>query len=220
MTTEYLLNREVGHVLAALTPANALVMRVCLHTGLRVGDVLALRTIDLCPSRPTHQEGARRGTAAAPSKDKGAPPGHAATRQDNRATAQAPKTGQAPRLQFWIREQKTGKRRRVNLTKGLAAEMMRNAGEIWIFESPKSPAKHRTRQAVWADVKRAAKAFRLPQNVAPHSIRKVYAVDLMRKYHDLKRVQRALNHSNPAVTMIYAMADKLYSAKYPSAHGG
>lgn len=80
MTTEYLLNREVGHVLAALTPANALVMRVCLHTGLRVGDVLALRTIDLCPSRPTHQEGARRGTAAAPSKDKGAPPGH--TRRD------------------------------------------------------------------------------------------------------------------------------------------
>ena len=220
MTTEYLLNREVGHVLAALTPANALVMRVCLHTGLRVGDVLALRTADLYFSRPTHPEGTQPHTAPAANKIKRRGAGGGGAPDEHRTTAQAPKTGQALRLQFWIREQKTGKRRRVNLTKGLAAEMMRNAGEIWIFESPKSPAKHRTRQAVWADVKRAAKAFRLPQNVAPHSIRKVYAVDLMRKYHDLKRVQRALNHSNPAVTMIYAMADKLYSAKYPCAHGG
>lgn len=169
MTTEYLLNRELGHVLAALTSSNALVMRVCLHTGLRLGDVLALRTPDLLPG---------------------------------------------PRLQFWVREQKTGKRRRVNLTRALAEEMAANAGEIWIFEGASDPTKHRTRQAVWADVKRAAKAFRLPQNVAPHSIRKVYAVELMRKYHDVKRVQRALNHSNPAVTLIYAMADKLYTAKY------
>lgn len=44
MTTEYLLNEQMEHVLAALTPYNRLVMRVCLHTGLRVGDVLALRT--------------------------------------------------------------------------------------------------------------------------------------------------------------------------------
>lgn len=98
--------------------------------------------------------------------------------------------------------------------------MRKIAGEIWVFESPRDPKKHRSRQGVWKDVKRAARAFRLPQNVAPHSARKVYAVDLLAKYGDIERVQRALNHSNPAVTMIYAMADKLYSAKYPSAHGG
>lgn len=166
MKTDYLLHREVEHVLAALTPVNRVIMRECMHTGLRIGDVLALRTAQIAP-------------------------------------------------RFWVTEQKTGKRRMVGLPAGLLADMRKIAGEIWIFESPKSPAKHRTRQAVWADVKRAAKAFRLPQNVAPHSVRKVYAVDLMRKFHDLKRVQRALNHSNPAVTMVYAMADKLYSAKYP-----
>ena len=44
MTTEYLLHREVEHVLAALTPVNRVIMRVCMHTGLRIGDVLALRT--------------------------------------------------------------------------------------------------------------------------------------------------------------------------------
>ena len=40
MTTEYLLNEQMEHVLSALTPSNRLVMRVCLHTGLRVGAVL------------------------------------------------------------------------------------------------------------------------------------------------------------------------------------
>ena len=49
MNTEYLLNREVEHVLAALTPSNRLVLRVSLHTGLRVGDVLALRPAQLGP---------------------------------------------------------------------------------------------------------------------------------------------------------------------------
>ena len=37
------------HVLAALTPANRLVCRVCVATGLRVGDVVALRTAQLRP---------------------------------------------------------------------------------------------------------------------------------------------------------------------------
>ena len=66
---------------------------------------------------------------------------------------------------------------------------------------------------MWKDVKRASVAFRLPQNVAPHSFRKVYAVDLMRKYGDIERVRRALNHGSETVTMIYAMADGLLEAK-------
>ena len=49
MKTEYLLHREVEHVLAALMPVNRVVMRVCIHTGLRVGDVLALRTDQIAP---------------------------------------------------------------------------------------------------------------------------------------------------------------------------
>lgn len=49
----------------------------------------------------------------------------------------------------------------------------------------------------------------MPQNVGTHSFRKVYAVKLMERYGSIQRVQRALGHSSPAVTMIYAMADKL-----------
>ncbi len=149
--------------MAALTPPNRLVCRVCLHTGLRVGDVLALRTEQLGP-------------------------------------------------QFMVTERKTKKRRRVGLPGPLLEEIKQQAGEVWAFPGRK-PDRPRTRQAVWADMKRAAKAFRLPQNVAPHSLRKVYAVELLEKYGDIKRVQRALNHSGVEVTMIYAMADRLLQAK-------
>lgn len=167
MKTDYLLHREVGHVLAALMPQNRLIARVCLHTGLRVGDVVALR-----------------------SKDLG--------------------------RQFMVTEAKTKKRRRVGLPDGLLKDIKAQAGPEWAFPG-KRPGTHKTRQAVWADVKRAAKAFRLPQNVAPHSLRKVYAVDLLDRYGDLQRVQRALNHSSIETTLIYAMADKLLDAKLKKA---
>ena len=165
MKTEYLLHREVEHVLAALMPVNRVVMRVCIHTGLRVGDVLALRTDQIAP-------------------------------------------------RFWVTEQKTKKRRIVGLPADLLVDMRKIAGKKYVFEHSNDPERHRTRQAVWKDVKRAARAFRLPQNVAPHSARKVDAVDLLAKYGDIAKVQRALNHSGPSVTMIYAMADQLYRQKY------
>lgn len=159
MTTGYLLHQEVGHVLAALTPKNRLVCEVMLHTGLRVSDVLALRTQQLAP-------------------------------------------------RMWVTESKTGKRKQVGLRRDLLERVLAQAGQEWAFPGRK-PGTHHTRQAVWADIKRAAVAFRLPQNAGTHSMRKVYAVDLMEKYGDIERVRRALNHDRMATTMIYAMADKL-----------
>jgi len=166
MTTEYLLDKELEHVYAALMPANRLVCEVCAHTGLRVGDVVALKTEQL--SR-----------------------------------------------QFWVKEAKTGKRRRVNLTDDLLKRLRRQAGRLWVFPGARDPGKHRTRQAVWADVKRASRAFRLPQNVAPHSLRKVYAIHVLENSKgDISKVKRALNHDDVATTMIYCMALQLYQAKY------
>lgn len=166
MTTEYLVWREMEHVLAALTPANRLVCEVCVSTGLRVGDAVQLRTEQLSP-------------------------------------------------QFWITEQKTGKKRRVNLTNGLLTKLKAQAGPQWVFQGARGPDKHRTRQAVWRDVKRAAKAFRLPQNVGVHSLRKVYAVNQLSKAKgNLGKVQRALNHADASTTMIYAMSYQLYQDKY------
>ena len=167
MTAEYLVNKEMEHVFAALMPENRLVCRVCVATGLRVGDVVELRTEQLAQ-------------------------------------------------QFWITEKKTGKRRRVNLKADLLTDLKAHAGKEWVFPG-RDAKKHRTRQAVWRDVKRAAKAFRLPQNVSVHSLRKVYACDLLNNSKgDMKRVQKALNHSDAATTMIYVMAQQLYQAKYGS----
>ena len=161
--TEYLLRKELEHVLAALTPSNRLVCRVILQTGLRVGDAVSLKTAQL--SR-----------------------------------------------QFSVKEQKTGKNRKVGISDDLRRDILKQAGNEWAFPGRKHGT-HRTRQAVWADIKRAAKAFRLPQNVGSHSLRKYYAVELRRKYGDIERVRKIMKHSNAAVTMIYAMADRLLEAK-------
>ena len=163
MTTEYLLAREVDHVLAALTPQNRLIIETVLQTGLRISDVLELKTSDLKPS-------------------------------------------------MWVTERKTGKKHRCGLKKDLLRRILAQAGPIWAFPGRNGNG-HKTRQAVWADVKRAAKAFRLPQNVGTHSFRTAYAVELLAKYGDLLRVQRAMGHSAPSITVIYAMADRLLDAR-------
>lgn len=162
MRTEYLLEKEVEQVLDLLTYDNRLVLRLLLHTGIRIGDALNLRPEQL-------------------------------------------------KANFWITEQKTGKRRQIGLPEPLLSDLLDNSGKWWVFPGA-DPAKHRTRQAVWKDVKRAAAAARLTVNAAPHSARKVYAVKLLDKYGDIERVRRALNHGGIEVTLIYAMADKRLSA--------
>lgn len=163
MRTEYLIDKEVERVLDLLTYENRLVMRVLLHTGLRIGDALRLRPEQLKPN-------------------------------------------------FWVTEQKTGKRRQVGLPAPLLADLRAAAGENWVFPGA-DPRRPRTRQAVWKDVKRAAAALRLTANAAPHSARKVYAVELLQRYGDIDRVRRALNHGGIEVTLIYAMADKQLRAR-------
>ncbi len=157
--TEYLYNQEIERVVSALMPQNRLIVRMMLHTGMRLSDVLKLRADQLQPSG-------------------------------------------------WYTEGKTGKRRRYGIPEPLLSQIKVQAGAEWAFPGRKHGT-HKTRQAVWHDIKRAAKAFRLPQNVGAHSMRKVYAVELMRKYGDIEAVQRNLNHSSPSVTMIYAIADTL-----------
>lgn len=50
---------------------------------------------------------------------------------------------------------------------------------------------------------------RYAATIAPHSARKIYAVQDYHAHHDIKRVQRLLNHSDEAVAMLYALADQL-----------
>lgn len=50
---------------------------------------------------------------------------------------------------------------------------------------------------------------KLAENVGPHSARKIFAVDLYHRTGDLEAVRKALNHSDQAVSMLYAFADEL-----------
>lgn len=108
-----------------------------------------------------------------------------------------------------VKERKTGKGKRITIPAQLLRAIKAQAGETWAFPG-RDPEKPKTRQAVWKDVKRAAAAMRIPVNVGPHTMRKVYAVrKLAASGGDLAAVSRALNHSDMAVTLIYAMADHL-----------
>lgn len=158
----------LGLVLAALMPANRLVMEVILSTGLRVGDAVAIKT-----------EQVRRG-------------------------------------RFTVREEKTGKTRRVYLPRKLQLQILQQAGRVWAFEGRTDWRRHRTRNAVYKDVKRAAAMFartgrlRRGAQVSPHSGRKVYAVAEYHRTGSLARTGAALNHdpAHVAVTMLYALSDK------------
>lgn len=118
------------------------------------------------------------------------------------------KPEQARRQRFTIREEKTGKTRTVRLPAELAKRCIACSGQHYVFECRTDGKRHRTRQAVYKDLKRVARLFRIHENVTPHSARKVYAVDEYERCgRDLKRVQRLLNHSSESVTMLYAMAN-------------
>lgn len=160
MKSAWVSDDVMSHILAALTKENRLAILVSLTTGLRISDVLNLRTCQL-------------------------------------------------KKKFTITEQKTLKKKLVRLSDGLLNELIAIAGSIFVFEHRCDPRRHRTRQAVYKDVRRAATAFRIDVNVSVHSARKMYAVKQYKRTCSIERVKELLNHSSEAVTMIYALADQL-----------
>lgn len=107
---------------------------------------------------------------------------------------------------FTVWESKTGKRRRVYIGKKLYLRLCQTCGKKWVFPSVRTEDKHRTRQAVWADIKRASKALRLRENVAPHSARKSYACGEYERSGRITDVQKKLNHSNIETTVLYLLS--------------
>lgn len=162
MRSDWLHTDSLKHILAALTYENRLAIETSLATGLRIGDVLALKSDYLMKER------------------------------------------------FTIHEEKTGKARRIRLPQELRDDLFQNAGRFYVFEHRLDPRRHRTRQAVWKDMHRACELFRIKHlTITPHSARKIYAVSKYQSTQSLKKVQQLLNHSDEAVTMLYAMADTI-----------
>ncbi len=165
MRTKAIGNDTLDTVLRLLTSPNELACRVSLATGLRIGDVLSLRSSVLL-----HES-------------------------------------------FTVTESKTGKRRKIRLPELLREALAHQSGRVYVFEGRCSMYKHRTRQAVYKDIKRAAKACRLGGGVSTHSMRKTFAVRKYRACGDMRKVQKLLQHSDEAVTILYALAEEVADRK-------
>lgn len=165
MRSDWVPHETINHVLMALMPANRLAIEVSMRYGMRIGDVLSMRRVDVSKGSWTYKE------------------------------------------------EKTGKSRRIRLSESLQMRLLAQSGRIYVFEHRTDWKRHRTRQAVYKDIRRASKAFRVSEHISPHTARKIYAVDAYRRYGNIKQVQKLLNHSDEAVTMIYVLADSLENRK-------
>ena len=157
MKSRFLDENEIKSLKKAFSEEAFLPLLISLETGLRIGDVVALRVSDV--------------------KSDG----------------------------IHYKSQKTGKKGIATIS--CATRKLLNKKGKWLFPSPYKVGQHLTRQAVWGRLKRAAKNIGIDlEGVSPHSMRKVFAVELYRK-KGFKAVQDALQHTYASTTEIYSFAD-------------
>jgi len=166
MRSQWIPKGDMMYILASLKPENRLACELSLYTGLRINDVLSLKTNEVKKGR------------------------------------------------FTIREEKTGKLKKISLPKELVERCLSFAGKHYVFEHRFNGLEHRTRQAVFKDLRKSAEKFRIKKHISVHSMRKIYAVEEFEKSGNLKHVQKLLNHSNEAVTVLYAMSNLIGKNRY------
>ena len=108
-----------------------------------------------------------------------------------------------------IKEQKTGKSKRIYFKKTLRERMeniSRNSPNEYIFGN-NSKIGHISRQAVWKAFKESGKKVKINNNIGTQTMRKNYARKLKEK-HNLKYVQNKLNHDNILTSLIYCTKEK------------
>ena len=109
-----------------------------------------------------------------------------------------------------IKEQKTGKPKRIYIPRAIRKKLKqkqgRKKGDSFVFAS-RSKTGHITRQAVWKAFKIAAERAKADCNVGTHTMRKNYAIRQLNKHKGLKYVQSHLNHEHLADTPLYLIKE-------------
>lgn len=108
-----------------------------------------------------------------------------------------------------IKEQKTGKSKRIYIKKDIRKKLITLAEKSkneYIFYS-KAKSGHISRQAVWKAFKVSATKNKIKTNTGTQSMRKKYAHKLRTK-HNLKYIQNKLNHDNILTSLIYCTNEK------------
>ena len=104
--------------------------------------------------------------------------------------------------------EKTGKPFKKVISADLAKRLRQLGRSGYIFPHRTKPGEHRTRQAVWANMKKAADVMGVQLNAAPHSARKTYAVEVFRD-RGLDAAQKELQHDRVSTTMLYAFSNMI-----------
>lgn len=119
-----------------------------------------------------------------------------------------------------VREKKTGKSKRVyfgvELYKELFAFAFRNPkvlNSVYLFPHRTRLNAHRTRQAVYSDVKKVVRQLQLSGQISPHTARKCAAVRELARTGSIESVKKFLNHERDLVTLLYALSDQGFFQK-------
>lgn len=104
--------------------------------------------------------------------------------------------------------EKTGKPYKKTISADLAKRLRQLAQAGYLFKHRTKAGEHRTRQAVWANMKKAAGLLGVELNASPHSARKTYAVELFED-KGIETVRRELQHDRISTSMIYAFSNLL-----------
>lgn len=147
-----------------MTYENVLALRLALESGMRIDDVLSLRSENL---------------------------------KGRTITYIAEKTGK-----------KDSKVISKALSNNLRKQIISDDPKEFFFKHRLKKGEHRTRQAVWKNIKKACVLAGIEGNISPHSARKTYAVEKF-KNDGLTETQKALQHDNVNTTMLYAFSDLL-----------
>lgn len=165
--SDYITDEQALELVRKLSPANRLVCEIMYVTGMRVGDVCALKRGDI---------------------------------------ERAMQTGF-----ITVTEQKTGKKRSAKADRKLLEKALVLAGEENVFPNQRDKRRHRTRNAVWNQVRKQAHQPGL--TITPHSFRKNYAVRKFRETGDIEKVRRMMGHDNISTTILYVTSDIITNAK-------
>lgn len=104
-----------------------------------------------------------------------------------------------------IRERKTDKIRRIYIRKHIAQDVDRYCKRHNIYDNDRVFVV--SRQQVWRAIKRAAARANIDVNVGSHTMRKTYSALYIQSGHNIRDLQKRLNHDNLSDTVNYLLSN-------------
>ncbi|WP_141434398.1 site-specific integrase [Bacillus sp. 03113] len=116
------------------------------------------------------------------------------------------KVKDAKKSHFSLRETKTGKQKRIQITPSLRRELKRyiegKEDDDYLFKSREGRNKPIGRNMAYRILRKAAKEFGLDE-IGTHTLRKSFGYHFYQQTKDVAMLQEIFNHSSPQITLRY-----------------